>query len=26
LVVGDSVNVEVDILGKYVENFMEARK
>ena len=26
LVVGDSVNVEVDILGKYIENFMEARK
>ena len=26
LVVGDSVNVEVDILGKYIENFMEVRK
>ena len=26
LVAGDSVNVEVDILGKYIENFMEARK
>jgi len=26
LVAGDSVNVEVDILGKYIENFMEVRK
>ena len=26
LVAGDSVNVEVDILGKYIENFMELRK
>jgi len=26
LVVGDSVNVEVDILGKYIENFMDVRK
>ena len=26
LVAGDSVNVEVDILGKYIENFLEVRK
>ena len=26
LVVGDSVNVEVDILGKYIENFLDVRK
>ena len=26
LVAGDSVNVEVDILGKYIENFMDVRK
>ncbi len=26
LAVGDSVNVEVDILGKYIENYMDVRK
>ena len=26
LVAGDSVNVEVDILGKYIENFMEVSR